>query len=221
MKATKKYPWKNAPVQLTDEEVENPLQAVALFFLNHKLPAIRKQLLRYLIAGIKDQHKWKYKKVVDLVYTFQDVERLMEALWLLHQSGVSCTEADSAGRYGTHALDINWSSAVENELEFSDYNETDFYTNNLSQAEERNPYLVINELFEWQDLDTVKSKISFWCHTALTNLWEYASMDKAEMADIYQRVNKVVEAAFVLNEIQLLKNGNKPIIHGIPLQENV
>ncbi|MBB6610479.1 hypothetical protein H7F15_05485 [Pontibacter sp. Tf4] len=197
------------------------IQVVTLFFLSHKLPAIRKQLLRYLIAGIKDQHKWKYKKVVDLLYTFQDVERLMEALWLLHKSGVTYTEADSAGRYGPHALDIHWSAAVENELAFSDYDETDFYTNNLSQAEERNPYLVINVLFESQDLDAVKSKISFWCHTALTNPWEYQAMDKVEMADIYQRVNKIVEAAFVLNEIQLLKNGNKSSILGTPLQVKV
>lgn len=205
MTTQEKYPWKNAPVQLSDEEVDNPFLVIDLFFVYHKLPEIRKQLHQYLIAGMKDQHKWKYKKVVDLIYTFQDVERLMEALWLLHKAGTNCAEGESTVRDGLHGLDINWSSAVQNELKFSDSDESDFYTNTLSQAEQANPYSVIHELFEWHDLDTVKSKISFWCHTALTNPWEYPSMDKVEMADIYQRLSKVVEAAFVLNEIQQLQ----------------
>ena len=141
---------------------------------------------------------------MELVHGFADIEILVEALWLIYQAGTTYKNDESSIRYLDESMDIYWSRQVRGRLKRLDYDDVDFYTNLLTKKEEANPYLVVHALFKKVSLSELKSKLRFWFQTALTNPWEYAAMDKAEMADIYQTMNKVIEAVFVINELHQL-----------------
>ena len=200
----------NESLRLSESRIENPHLVLEAFFIKESLPEFRKLLHKALIAGMEDQYAWEYPDVVEFMYSFDSLTVLMEGLWLLHTAGTTITPEESKRREAPRKGDVIWSSAVQNTFKFDDYDESQFYTNKLNMEEERNPYLVISELFAWKDLGALKSELDFWCHTAVTNPWNYNAMDKEEMAALYKRMERVVEAAFVLNEIYQLKKEGQP-----------
>lgn len=203
MKSVADLPWENAPTSLSAEDIENPYPTIEDFFHFNTLPELKKSLHEWLIAGIEDQHKWKYKKLIKLIHGFSDLKTLMDALWVIHQKGTSFDNDEGSIRYGDETIGDWWSPRVRDRLRYGNFDESDFYTLQLSRAENLNPYTVIHDLFKKICLLELKQKLSWWFHTALTNPWEYNAMDKEEMAGLYQTVDKVVEAAFVINELHI------------------
>lgn len=199
--------WRNSPVGLTAEIAANPYQVLEWFFYpSDHLPKYRKRLQKWLVVAIQDKNKWKRKKLVRCIYSFQGIACLLEALWIIYLRGDLLTKEETKIRGGIDEPHYHWSNRVQEAIEFEKYDEEEFVLQNITVEEEQEPHLVINKFFEDQDLFSAKEKLDFWCHAAITNAWEYTTMDKKELFEFYAQIIRLLEAVFVIVEVRLLKN---------------
>ncbi|QEC51963.1 hypothetical protein EDD80_11819 [Anseongella ginsenosidimutans] len=166
---------------------------------------MKKLLHQWLLAGIEDQHQWKHEHTVDLIYKMEFLMELISALWVLYKAGINYTGEDIIIRDNGKASEIKFSSQVFRNIRFKCYDEVDFYTLELSREEENNPFLVTREIFDRNPLKEINHMLLHWRDTAMTDPWNYAAMDKVEMAALYADMDRLVEAAFIINEVQLLR----------------
>lgn len=96
---------RNLPIGLTPKDVADPYLVLSSFFAySEYLPRHRKRIKRWLIAALDSDYKWKHAKLLRCLEYFEGLARLMEALWLIHQSGDSFTPEDIAVRYDDEKL---------------------------------------------------------------------------------------------------------------------
>lgn len=197
---------RNAPVGLTPEQVANPYIVLEWFFypLDY-LPKYRKRLEKWLIAAIQDKNRWKRNKLVRCIYCFQEMARLLDALWIVYQRGDCLTKDETKIRGGIDQPHYRWSEKVHEAMKFEMYNESQFELQKITVEEEQEPFTVVNKFFEGQDLFNAKAKLDLWCHTAISNSWEYTKMDKKDLFDFYEQIIRLLEAVFVIVEVRLLK----------------
>ncbi len=82
------YPeWHKNPLRLTAYEMKKPATVIQSFFECYNLPSIRACLREWLEDALTDPAS----QAKDHLYTHNDVERLIEAIFLLH--GVNKTGA--------------------------------------------------------------------------------------------------------------------------------
>jgi len=199
-------PWDNEPINLPLEWVNDPLSAVKDFYFSNMLPDFKKLLQQWLLAGIEDEHKWEYPKLLQLIHGFDDMIQLVEALFLINKKGITAAQVKSDIRKnGNDPIYTRWSAMVLDRLTWNDLDESEFYTTLLSGEEEANPYLVVKAAFDSYSLPELRANLKFWFHTAITNPWEYTAMDNVEMVKLYNLMNRLVEAGFVINELHLLQ----------------
>jgi hypothetical protein len=76
------YPvWHEQPLNLTISEIENPRSVLSLFFRRYNLPNIRACLKEFLYDALCADGVDAQSHVI----THQDIERLVEAAWLIYQ----------------------------------------------------------------------------------------------------------------------------------------
>lgn len=74
------------PRELTPEERENPYQVINEFFQVGHLPQIRQEMWVFFKAAVTGgyTHSFSRRERVDLVYFYECLERLVEAVYLIH-----------------------------------------------------------------------------------------------------------------------------------------
>jgi hypothetical protein len=200
--------WRNSPAGLTPEMVADPYQVLEWFFYpSDHLPKYRRRLEKWFIAAIRDKNKWKRNKLVRCIYSFREISALLDALWIIYQRGDWLSKEETKIRGGIEEPHYQWSYRVQEAIEFWKYDEKLFDLQKITVEEEQEPFTVISKFFSDQDLFDAKEKLDFWCHTAITNSWEYSSMDKKELFEFYQQIIRLLEAVFVIVEIRLLRIG--------------
>lgn len=190
-------------------KVKAAYQQIREFFTCTDFPSMKKLLHQWLLAGIENQHEWKHEDTVNLIYKMEFLMELTGALWVLYKAGINYTTDDIIIRDNDRASERRFSSRVDWYIRFQHYDETDFFTHELSKEEEENPFLVTRELFGRLSLRKLRQFLQHWRDTALTDPWNYAAMDKVEMTALYTDIDRMVEAAFIINEVQLLGEEQK------------
>lgn len=179
------------------------------FFNYTDFPLMKKLLHQWLLAGIEDQHEWTHEETVDLIYKMEFLIDLVDALWVLHKANLNYTPEDTYFRDNKDLMVPLFSSQVEHDMLYKSYCETDFFTPELSKEETQNPFLVVHAFFKDRRPNDIYWKLHRWRDTALTNPWEYNAMNKVEMTQFYEEIDRLVEAAFIINEIQQLREEQK------------
>jgi hypothetical protein len=78
------YPeWHSNPLRLTASEMKNPPSVISFFFECYDLPTIRACLKEWL----EDALSGTGNNAGEHIYTYNDVEKLVEAAYLLNKSG--------------------------------------------------------------------------------------------------------------------------------------
>ncbi len=77
----------------------------------------------------------------------------------------------------------------------------------LSKQEVDNPYLVIEELFDFAHLPDVREMLWDWLKTTVTGSFHktLSSADRHVMIALYEKMEKLTEAAHILLELHYLK----------------
>ena len=79
------YPeWHNYPLRLTIPEIKKPAKVIKSFFESYSLPSIRACLREWLEDSLTDPESL----VREHLYTYNDVERLVEAVFVLHKDRI-------------------------------------------------------------------------------------------------------------------------------------
>ena len=80
------------------------------------------------------------------------------------------------------------------------------YFAQLSKKEMLNPYLVIDELFDFAHLPDVQELLWDWLKTTVTNGYHknLNASERYAIITLYEKLRKLVEAVHVLNERNLL-----------------
>lgn len=178
---------------------------IRMFFTYTEFPLMKELLHQWLLAGIENQHKWEHEDTVDLIYKTESLIDLVNSLWVLYKAELSYNEEDTSIRDNDDFLVPRFSSQVLDDLRYKPYNEIDFYTQELNKKEEENPFIVLQSIFKESRPSNIHWKIQHWRDTAMTNPWEYHAMDKVEMTKLHKDIDRLVEAAFIINEIELLR----------------
>lgn len=144
-------------------------------------------------------------KLVRCIYSFRDIAKLLDALWLIYQRGDSFSPEDMALRYDTEADEDRWSERVLDQVALDGSDETEYHPDFINQEEEQVPYEVIRLIFNEQDLFEIKANLDFWCHTAIANHWNYTFMSNKDLVGIQEQIGRILEAAFIISEVRLLK----------------
>ncbi len=192
-------PWRNAPVQLTAGQAAHPHSVLDVFFTSYPYPQLKSTLLKWLLAALDSRRRWKRKKLADLLSDFHALGLLMEALWLLRaQAG---TEVG-----GTTAADppTRWSPTVLDQMRWYGYQEGDYRAEHLSEREAAFPEQVIVRFFTHRDLWTAKDGLTQWSYRVFAHPLLYTAIEKRELLALYRDVERLLEAAFLVNERHLL-----------------
>lgn len=187
---------------LSNEEIRNPHKVIEEVFCTTNFPKWKKQLERWLVAAVKDQYKWEYHRLVQLVFGFEDLERLLEALWVIYKCGREYSQEVSSREQAIKAG--IWSAEVKWLLEHGGYHDADFLPTVLDRDEEENPYLLVHRIFRRQKLNKLKKELHLWRNTALTNPWEYVTMHRRKVISIHSTILQLIEGAFFINEVYRL-----------------
>lgn len=77
--------WESAPRKLSAEEMENPEKVIEEFYDYARLPQVRAYLWGSFKAMISGGYpRLKYREKYNLIYFYEQIERLVEATHILH-----------------------------------------------------------------------------------------------------------------------------------------
>lgn len=172
--------WHQNPLRLSIEEIEHPSTTLTHFFQTYHLPDIRSCLNNWL----QDALAKETVEAKEHVSTHREVEKLVEAAWLIHQN-----EKISSSEYNA-ALCIQ-----DNEPSPDIYNKPP----RLIEMANTNPLHVIREVFQQKRLHFLKDNITDWLHVALSNeTFEYETGEKRTvLLDFYNQLLLFIEAAYL------------------------
>lgn len=74
----------------------------------------------------------------------------------------------------------------------------------LSKVELKNPELVIDELFDFADLQDVRELLWGWLKVTVTGTYhkEFSASERSAIITLYEKIEKLVEAVHVIHENQ-------------------
>ncbi len=86
-----------------------------------------------------------------------------------------------------------------------------FYS--LSPEEVSNPKLVLAELFDFADMDDARQLLWQWLKVTVTGTFhkELSSSEKAAIIDFYEKLEKLIEAAYLMQTKRQKPPAKKPI----------
>jgi hypothetical protein len=138
-------------------------------------------LKKWFLTALNDKKKWKRDPLIRRIYCFEDIRRLLEALWLISRAGDSFTPENLALRKDDEDGDL-WTDDILMQIvsDQYEYDEMSFHPEFITMEEEQEPYEVICNYFKGQDLFEAKKDISFWCSTAVADHYQYVIMDRID-----------------------------------------
>lgn len=180
------------PRRLYAEEIANPYLAISSFFDSYSLPQAAWFINSWFKAIPKNSY-WKKDEPGRLLHFYERFGCLVEAAFLVHQSGNQLKEAiliykddgpeidllNPAYFAGSHINNDNW----------------DFFPRNLTRRQYLNPYLAIDKFFNHQSLPDWQETLyqllynAFSCHPEVEGLDLLAS---------YKLLEGLVEAAHLM-----------------------
>lgn len=203
---------RNLPVKLSPAQVADPYLMLTDFFSrSNYLPVYRKRLKRWFLAALSGEHKWKRNALVRCLYTFENVGRLMEALWLINVNGDSFSQEDIALRQDEEEGDV-WTEDITEQLLKGNFGQMAFHPEFITMEEEEDPYGVIQNFFKGQDLFEAKQTLEFWFQAAVENHDEYHAKDRHSLVHVFEQTNRIIEAAFIITEVRQLRQGQSAAI---------
>ena len=182
--------WHSQPLRLTAAEIENPKQVFEEFFQCYHLPDIRTCLNNWLQDALGREsadNKQHYE-------THLQVEKLVEAAWLVHKTPPSTKEA-------TFPVVPEFGSEV-------DFNEIDTVLEvyqkepRLIDLARRDPLLAIKEVFAQEELWFIKEHVTQWLYLSMiTELRDYTeAIHRDQLIHFQKAILPLIEAVYIIYE---------------------
>jgi HEPN domain-containing protein len=176
---------------LEPDEISNPLIVLADFFSDDWLPCQLDWLREWRDYVLKDDYYRDQKgSPVGLLNFYKHTIKLIEATWLLKQSGNSL-------RNTPQVMDL----AIER-------NTWRDFPVNLSNAELINPYHVIDDFFETIDMLKYREELYEWLEHGLSKNGAKEFIETRDFISVYENLQKLFSAAWMIYQ----RNGSSPYL---------
>lgn len=176
--------WHNQPLRLTVSEIENPSSVIDQFFECYHLPDIRVCLQNWLLDSLT-------KETVESnqhVFTHYEIEKLVEAAWLIKQNGI--------GQNRKESNDFRRPNTLSELAPTSDDIELLGKPVRLIEKAKVAPLFVITEAFDELQFDSIKEYMGKWLEVALSN--DTAAYNTGEKRSVlisfYNGLQSLIEA---------------------------
>jgi HEPN domain-containing protein len=177
-------PWDHYPKNLRVSEILNPMSVVNNFFSADRVKGHSVSLKEWRDFVISENH---YSHPSDgpgvLVFTCGQNLELLEAMYLL----LIQYEADWGTAQGVSAEQLN------NEKE-----QWEFFPNNLSIEELKEPYKVVKVVFNNITPQQYRDYLNDWLYFALINFPNDESIEAGEIISVYENIIKLYSAAWII-----------------------
>lgn len=193
--------WDFFPHKLYREEINDPYKVVNDFFQRMKLTKYLADLDDWFSAACTSDVSLK-QRFPDLVCLIEDIERMLEAAWLIslvHPAGERKVSVTPPSR-----------EDIENRLKmiearylsrFRSVGIWDCFPRYLNADEMLDPYRVFHVLFQRNSLPAWKDELKMLFEAAISNYSIYESLGDSNFYMICTSLYKMVEAAFIINLI--------------------
>lgn len=179
---------KSKIIYLDNDEMESPIKVVQAFFNAAWLPSH----LRYLKAWRDDllpvENGKEQSSPSDLVYNHELTMKLVEAAWLLRDSGLGKVEIkkEDMGAVG------KWHLAGERKKSHG-------YPVNLTLREMLAPCRVLQKMFDRFSLKEYNDILKTWLYDAVTESYMEESLEKVEVIVVYDNLVRLFEAMWLIH----------------------
>jgi hypothetical protein len=173
--------WHNNPLRLTMDEINNPITVILDFFQSYHLPDIRFCLHNWLLDSLpKESVESKAH-----FSTYEDIEKLVEACWLIRQNQKEKNDQRS--------LPISEPNTEPTEVLGK--------TVQLIECVESKPFYVITEVFKSESLSYLRDQLRDWLHVGLSaDCSIYENGEQRRQLLVFQdQLLVLMEALFVFN----------------------
>ncbi len=193
--------WDFFPHKLYREEINDPYKAVNDFFQRMKLTKYLADLDDWFAASCTSDFSLK-QRFPDLVCLIEDIERMLEAAWLIsqvHPPAERKTIVTLPSRQDIEARLKQIESWYVNR--FRSVGIWDCFPRYLSADEMLDPYRVFHALFRLNSLPAWKDELKMLFEAAISNYSIYESLGSSNFYMTCTYLYKMVEAAFIINLI--------------------
>lgn len=179
------------PTYLEEEEIENPYLA-SFHFSDAFNVMYAKKIVETWMNALYSNGSWNIEPPANLLYFYERMLRLLEALWLINQMDNTHRQANlELANHGTHYSEIFCPSS---DPEYA----WETFPRSLSKAEYVNPYKVFQEVFKIFSIDQWKEELYRMLKLALS---EESMQDTEEYFDLLTCkgcFDKMIDACYLI-----------------------
>jgi HEPN domain-containing protein len=173
--------WDFYPLNLTPEQVSNPLSVISTFFDNDSLPGHLETLRNWCFAVLKPGYFRNEKgSPSGLLYFHKLTISLIEAVYLVKDLSEKPVVSATASQLAFEQQE--WSS----------------YPSLLSKEQQLNPYLVIDDFFSQYSLPQYREQLYDWLEFGLSIKAGSEFIDAADLINIQENLQKLFGAAWLI-----------------------
>ena len=200
-------PYDYFPRRLHLREIGNPLLAIHQFFDWENLPEWRNQLEKWLQAALKSGFQLSRDELVELFVRYEFIEYLVEALSLVHRlmdsTNMPERELLLEMRDNSNKLlpyEINTAQGYfNNGYNPKKFELEEYYPFHLSSEEKMNPYGVIRDFFDNQNLPKYRDALYRWYIVAIDRTCADDSWGSNYIYKLHGNLRKAIEAAHLIH----------------------
>ena len=175
--------WAYFPLHLSPEEIERPLSVVAAFFDDDRLPGQLAMLKAWREFVLKpDYYRGPKNSPSTLLYFYKINIALIEAMYLLHQSGT------------TDKLNLSSDELAKEK------NSWTVYPVFLSTSELHDPFLFLQSFFAAYSLPQYREQLADWLEHGLSCRPAAEFIGTVELITVYENLQKLHETAWVIHQ---------------------
>lgn len=198
-------PWEHYPKFLYFNEVQNPLSVLEDFFNSDWLEDHQKDLKRWRDAVIADDYfRDERFGPSTLLFNYNLAVRLLEAMYLL---------------WVKYEHDWQRPKPLTDEQLLEQMEEWD-NPDNLSDAELKNPYLVVEKVFRTYNLPQYRSIFEEWLHEALSIKTNEEEIRIKELVPVYENMLLLYSAAWLIHKRAGWESGERKALQSSKEKQN-
>src|ERR1700754_2032998 len=181
-------PWEYYPKNLYFEEVQNPYVVLNEFFGSWP-DSHKRELKQWKKVAVGNTYfKGKPHGPAELLFTWEQVIRLIEACYLL---------------WITRKIsNLQKEDLITRELLEKAKEKWIYFPDDLSEQELLNPYLVLKEIYKYMSVQKYRDHLKDWLYAALYNHPLDDERILSEMKRVYHNLCRLYSAAWMIQQIE-------------------
>lgn len=184
------------PQNLSAADIADPFIVIKKFFEDYDLMYVRKTIASWL-AAVYIKKNWKDESPGNLLYFYERIIRLIEAVWLINQIDNSERAANISSSHDPEQIQI-----TDTDLYCRPMHKKyawDIFPRSLSRKEFVNPYKVFSKFFQFRTLPEWREGLHNILHISLINANLNALGEVIDVLSLKKFIGKMIDACHLIS----------------------